>query len=75
MQFFPTGIQKCFSRKRVQSALLDSMNEFARLAFRGNEIEPAASDHRFALEAQDVAGYWIAVMMVEEQPAIEFIGA
>src|ERR1035437_7459647 len=46
------------------------MDEFARLACGGDEVVPAARDVRFGVQAQDVGGDGVAVMMIVKQPAV-----
>src|ERR1017187_4596325 len=46
------------------------MNQLARLAGSGDEVIPAARDVRLLVEAEDMGGYGVAVMMVVEEPAV-----
>ena len=70
MQFLPTGIKRLAAGERVEAGLLDAMDEFARLACGGDEVVPAARDVRFGVQAQDVGGDGVAVMMIVKQPAV-----
>jgi hypothetical protein len=46
------------------------VHELARLALGGNEVVPAAGDVGFFVEAQDVGGDGIAVVMIVKEPAV-----
>ena len=47
------------------------MHQLARLALGGHKVVPAPRDVRLLVEAQNVLGDRIAVMMIVKQPAIE----
>ena len=51
------------------------MDEFFRVALRRDEVVPAAGDVGGGVEAEDRVGEGIAMMMVIEEPAINFIFA
>src|ERR1035437_9277019 len=46
------------------------MDKLARLTGGGDEVIPAAGDVGLLVEAEDVGGYGVAVMMVVKEPAV-----
>src|SRR5580704_9048250 len=75
VQFFPSGVEKFLAVVRIEGALLDLMYQLARFTFCRNEVKPAPGDHRVIVQAEDVAGDGIAMVMVVKQPAVNFICA
>src|SRR5580658_7962296 len=51
------------------------MHQLARLAFSRNEIKPAPGGHAVFSDPQNVRSDRIAMVMVVEKPAIDFVGA
>jgi hypothetical protein len=49
----------------------DAVDELARLAGGGDEVEPAAGDEAVFVEAEDAVGDGVAVVVVVEEPAVE----
>jgi hypothetical protein len=47
------------------------VDELARLALGGDEVVPAAGDVGLLVEAEDVRGDGVAVVVVVEEPAVE----
>ena len=47
------------------------MDEFARLAGGGNEVVPAAGDVGFGIEAEDLGGNGVAMVVIVKEPAVE----
>lgn len=75
VQFFPARINKFLAGEIVQRALLDSVDQLARLAFRGNEIEPAARGEAVRAQSENAARDGVAMVVVIEKPAVNFAGA
>ncbi len=59
----------------VELAGLDAVDEFFGLAGGGDEVVPAAGDVGVRVEAEDAVGEGVAVVVVVEEPAVEFIFA
>ena len=70
-ELLPAGVERLGAGQRVEAALLDAMDELARLALGGNEVVPAAGDVGLCVEAEDVRGDGVAVVMVVKEPAVE----
>src|ERR1017187_10396072 len=70
-QFLPTGVESLGARQRVQPALFYSMHQLARLARGGHKVVPAGRDVRLLVQAQNVRGDGVAVMMVVKEPAVK----
>ena len=49
------------------------MHQPFRLALRGNQVIPAASDDSAGAEVQNTIGQRISLVMVEEQPTVQFL--
>ena len=54
----------------VEAGLLDSMDELAGLARGGDVVVPAAGDVSLGIEAEDVRGDGIAMVVVVKEPAV-----
>jgi hypothetical protein len=48
----------------------DSVNQLCRSSLSRDEIEPLSRGHSCAINAQDVVGNFITMVMVAEEPAI-----
>jgi hypothetical protein len=69
-EFLPSGIEHAAAGQRIETALFNAVQELARLAVCGNEVIPAAGYVRTGIEAQDVRGNGIAMMVIVEEPAV-----
>ena len=47
------------------------MHQLARLAGGGDEVVPAARDVRFGVEAENVRGDGVAMMVIVKEPAVK----
>ena len=47
------------------------MDQLARLSALRDEVKPAARDHRVAVQPQNISGDRIAMVMIEEKPAVQ----
>jgi hypothetical protein len=69
-EFLPSGIEHAAAGQRIETALFNAVQELARLAICRNEVIPAAGYVRIGIEAQDVRGNGIAMMVIVEEPAV-----
>ena len=65
----PARIDGLLAGQRVEHAAFDRVNELARFAFGGDQVEPAASDHARRFELQHAIGERVSRVMIEEEPA------
>ena len=52
---------------------LNAVDEFDRVTFGRNEVEPAASDHEGRWQSENAIGDGVAVVMVVEQPSVYIV--
>src|SRR6185437_11657925 len=71
-EFLPGGVLAGGAGERVEFAGLDAVDELAGLAVGGDEVVPAAGDEGVG-EAEDAVGDRVAVMVIVEEPAVEFL--
>src|SRR5205814_6887143 len=67
----PTAVDQLPSGQTVELALLDGVVDARRLAFGGDEVEPAAGRELSGVEPQYAVGERVAVAEVVEEPAVE----
>src|SRR5437763_218050 len=70
-QFLPARIEAFGAWQLVEAALLDAMQQLARLARGRHKVVPAARDVGFFVDAEDAPGDGVAVMMFVEEPAVK----
>ena len=73
LELLPGGVGAFAAGEGVELAGLDAMDELARLAFGGDEVEPAAGDEAVLVEAEDAIGDGVAVVVVVKEPAVEVV--
>ena len=71
VELLPTGITGLAAGQRIKPALLNAVNQLARLPLGGDVVVPAARDVGLRVEAQDVGGDGVAMMVIVKQPAVE----
>ncbi|WP_433983681.1 hypothetical protein [Tunturiibacter empetritectus] len=72
-ELLPGGVDGLCAGQGVESSGFDAMDQLLRLAVRGDEVEPAAGDVGVGVEAEDRVGEGVAVVVVVEEPAVDFI--
>ena len=70
-QLLPAQIRPCRAGQMIQRMRLDAMLQLAGFTVCGNEIEPAAGQHRFARQADHAAGQHIEPAEIVKEPAIK----
>ncbi len=73
-ELLPGGVDGFCAGEGVELEGFDAMDQFPRLALRGDEVVPAACDVGVGVEAEDAVGEGVAVMMIVEEPAVEGAG-
>ena len=74
-ELLPGGVDGFGAGEGVEPEGLDAVDEFFWLAGGGDEVVPAAGDVSVGVEAEDAVGERVAVVMVVEEPAVDFIFA
>ena len=74
VQFFPARVFELAAFERIEHPGFDAVHQFARLAARRNEVEPAPRGHSVFAQAQHVAGDGIAPVVVEKKPSVDLAG-
>src|SRR5581483_6048636 len=69
-QLKPTGVKAFAPGKRIEAALLHTMNELARIPVCRNEVVPATRDVRLFIKAENMSCNRVAMMMIVEEPPI-----
>jgi len=75
MLLLPTGILQFLAGHGIEHAGLDAVYDAARVAGRGNEVIPAPRDVPGRLKTEHAIRQRVALMMIEEQPAVKFFAA
>lgn len=70
-ELLPAGVENVFPGQSGEGLGFNLVSQSARLAVGGDEIEPAARDHGAGGEFEHAVGDGIAIMMVEEEPAVQ----
>ena len=69
----PTGIRDLRAGDGIQHAALDTVHQPGGFAFGGDEVVPAAGNVPARFETEYAIGEGIALMVIEEQPAVELL--
>ena len=70
-KLLPSGVEDAAAGQRIKTALLNAVHKFTRLALGRNEVVPAARDVRVGIEAKNVRGDGITMMMIVKKPAVD----
>ena len=71
-EFLPAGVDVLLTGQVVEPAGFDAMDELLRLTVGGDEVVPAPGDVGVGIDTQDASGDGVAVVVVVEEPAVEF---
>ena len=71
VKLLPTGIGRLAAGEGIEAGFLDAVDELARFARGGDEVVPAARDVGLWVEAEDVSGDGVAMVVIVKQPAVE----
>ncbi len=72
VELFTAGVDHLAARQVVQREALDGVNQGARLAVRGNQVEPPAGGHLLPqVQPHDALGDGVGAVEVVQQPSVE----
>ena len=67
----PVRINLPLARQAIQRALLNLMDQFARLTFRRNKVIPAARGFDLGRYREDAIGQRVSPVVVKEEPPVQ----
>ena len=70
-QFLPSGILFLHARQGIQVSRFDLVNQFDGLAFGGDQVIPAPSDHEPIRQPENAVRDRIAMVMIVKKPGVD----